>query len=363
MSVAFSLPEAMTRIAREHGKSRLAQAVELLRLAAPPYRLSPLEYYSFGLYDDARYPWPEKRRFLARMSRLYRRLRHRDWYGIAEDKLLFYAAMQGLGEPIPRLYALFHRGGRRFGELPSFSEPEALAAFLRSGMSYPFFGKPVQGVYGQGAIHAVGYDAADDSLLLRHGGRKPVAEFVHGLLDPRGMGYLLQEPLRPHPDFAPLFGPHLPSVRLDIFWGAGAPRLVYAHLLIPTGQNVVSNLQGGRIGNIYGMLDTESGVMAPILDRFDWNSLHPVQTHPDTGAQIYGTMLPHFRELVDYGLKLAPQFPGLRLQSWDLCLSDRGPRALEMNLGGDSLYTAQRMTGRPFLTDEVRDYATGLGLT
>ncbi|MBI2381177.1 MAG: hypothetical protein HYV16_10525 [Gammaproteobacteria bacterium] len=363
MSADFKFWPAMSHVCREQGKGRLAQCLDLARLALPPQRLSPLEYYSFRLYDDALYPWPEKRRFLGRMSKYYRRLRHRDWYGVAEDKLLFYAAMLGHGEPVPALYALFSRQGRRFGGVPSFSEPDALAAFLRQGMRYPFFGKPVQGVYGQGAVYATGYDAASDSLELRQGGLLPVGEFVQGLLDPRGMGYLMQEPLRSHPDFQALFGEHLPGVRLDIFWGEGAPKPVYARLHVAVGKNIINNLQGGRLGNLYGVIDMASGRMEPVLTQFTWHSITRQDIHPDTGAQVHGELFPRWRELVDYGLHLAPLFPGLRLQSWDLVMTDQGPRALELNLGGDSLFMAQRMTRRPFLSDEVRAYAEKLPIT
>lgn len=363
MSAEFRLIEAMARIAREHGKSRFAQALDLLHLTAPPHRLSPLEYYSLRLYDDARYPWPEKRRFIGRKSKWYRRLRHRDWYGLAEDKLLFYAAMRGHGEPVPETYALYHKDGRRYARAAAFRERSDLAAHLRDGMPYPCFGKPVAGTYGQGASYLTGYDAADDCLVMRHGERKPVDDFVRELIDPYGMGYLLQEPLRPHPDYAPLFGPHLPGLRLDIFWGEREPRAMYARLHVPVGKNIINNLQGGRLGNLYGLVDLDSGRMEPVLTRFTWNSITPIQCHPDTGAQVFGEAFPRFHELVAYGLELAPLFPGLRLQSWDLCYTDQGPRALELNLGGDSLFMAQRMSGRPFLDDEIRAYARSRRIT
>ncbi len=354
----FDLREAMRTVGREHGKSPLAQTLDLARLISPPHRLSPFEYYSFGLFDDRRHPWPGKTRFIGRRARLYRRLRDRRWSAIADDKILFHAMLQGMGVPAPALLAVYSAHGRRAGGIPSFNNPDALADFLRNGIRYPFFGKPAQGVYGQGAVSVTGYDAASDSLQFANGARDRIEEFVRGLLDPAGMGYLFQEVVAPHPDLAAITGGRLPVVRLDIFWGAGDPRVVFAKAALPVGRNSVSNFMGGSLGNLFAIVDPDDGSMGPVITHCTWNAMTTVETHPDTGCTLAGTILPHWPEIRAFGLHLARLIPGLRLQSWDIALSEHGPVALEINLGGDSLFIGQRLTGRGFIDDEVRSFAS-----
>ncbi|HXH81757.1 MAG TPA: sugar-transfer associated ATP-grasp domain-containing protein [Candidatus Tectomicrobia bacterium] len=342
----------MNAVTRGGGKGRLAQALDLVRLTVSSSRLSPFEYWSFGLFDDTRYPWREKRRFVGRRSRVYRRLRDRRWYALADDKLVLHAFLAGMGVPTPALYAVFSRDGRRVGDQPTFTDAKALAAHLRDGMPYPFFGKPVQGTYGAGAIFATGYDRAHDRLVTLHGGAVSVEDFVTGLVDPRGMGYLFQAAVEPHPDHAALCGPRLPSARFDIFWGDRAPRVVFAKVMIPTGTNVVNNFRSGRLGNLYAIAD-ERGVLGPVVRRFTWDHVETSARHPDTGAQLDGVILPHWETLRDFALALAPLVPGFRLQSWDVAMTVHGPIALELNRGTDSVFLGQRLTGRGFLDDEI----------
>lgn len=52
---------------------------------------------------------------------------------------------------------------------------------------------------------------------------------------------------------------------------------------------------------------------------------------------------------------IAPLFPGIGTQSWDIALADTGPVALELNWGGD-LHLHQLAHGRGILDGVYRDH-------
>ncbi|MBI2381176.1 MAG: hypothetical protein HYV16_10520 [Gammaproteobacteria bacterium] len=362
MSTAFSLRNAMEETAAL-GKPRWRQVLDMLRLALPPNRLSPLEYYSFRLFDDAAHPWPDKRRFLGRRSKIYRHLRHRDWYALAEDKLLFQAVMEGLGFPVPRLLAVYARDGRRHGGVPGFTDKARLAQFLRLGMPYPCFGKPVQGVYGQGAMLAEAYEPDGDSLRLAGGGRVPVAACVEGLLDVAGRGYLFQEVLPLPEDYGPWCGAHLPCFRIDLLLDRSGPRLQFVKLMLPADGNIVCNFRGGSLGNLIALMDPGSGRLEPAISAYDWRGTCTVDRHPQGSLSMTGQVPPGWAAVRELAMGMAPHFPGLRQQSWDIAYTGRGPVALELNLGGDSLYFGQFLAGRGVLDEALLTLAASLPFT
>jgi hypothetical protein len=142
-SLGYSLHAAMTR----HGKSPWSQVREIWRLRYGPGKLRPDEYYYYGLYDDRRFSFADKTRFLGRsmQDRIIRQCNVAEWCFIAHDKLVCYGLLAGLGLAVPQTRALY-QGEGRFAAVPVFADPAALAAHLRAGMHYPFFGKPVTGV-------------------------------------------------------------------------------------------------------------------------------------------------------------------------------------------------------------------------
>jgi hypothetical protein len=181
-SLGYSLHAAMTH----HGKNPWSQVREIWRLRYGAGKLRPDEYYYYGLYDDRRFSFADKARFLGRLvqDRIIRQCNAAEWWFIAHDKLVCYALLAGLGLPVPATRALYH-GERRFGAVPVFAEPDALAAHLRTAMRYPCFGKPVAGIRSIGVAALERYDAGADAIVLA-GGKAPALDaFVRELSRPR----------------------------------------------------------------------------------------------------------------------------------------------------------------------------------
>jgi Sugar-transfer associated ATP-grasp len=60
-----------------------------------------------------------------------------------------------------------------------------------------------------------------------------------------------------------------------------------------------------------------------------------VTRHPDTDQPLIGATLPDWAALTELCLRAARAFPGLRMQAWDIALTERGPVLVEVNIGGD----------------------------
>ena len=348
-------------------RSLLGQAWDLLRCRYGPGKLGAAEYYKFGLYHrdlSAR----DRRRFAGwRLEgELDRRLNPASWLGVTTDKLNQYAIFRGLGIPTPRMLAVYHPGGRHFGEVPVFSDSKGLGDYLRDGISYPFFAKPGHGSFGRGTFAAHAYDPRGEAIESLTGEKVPLAEFIAACHPREGVfpwhaGYLFQEYVAPHPSLVALGGPRLSSVRLIVLQGDRGPRLFRAVLKVATGDNVADNFEHGSKGNLLGQLDPETGELLRVVGGTG-PQLREVERHPDTGRAFRGFRIPQWGRFLDLCLSGATAFPALRLQHWDIAIGADGPVVLEVNIGGD-LDLPQLASGEGVLGPELAAFVGELSQT
>ncbi len=328
----FNLPESLRLAASAHGKSPGAQVMEIWRLRFGPGKLRPDEYYAYGLYDDRRFSFADKLRFVGRalQERTIRRCNALPWWLLAHDKLVFYALLAGHGLPVPATRAVYH-ASRRLGAAVALAAPAALADHLRAGMIYPCFAKPSSGIRSIGVAALEAYDAATDRIVLK-GGRTLAVDALVGQLERyREGGYLFQELLRPHLELEKVLGPRLATVRLIVLLEDGGPAILHALCKIPVGDNPADNFW--RPGNLLAALDGE-GRITRVVQGTGPEQREP-DTHPDTGGRLQGLTIPDWPALSALALEAATALPGLRMQAWDIAATDRGPVLVEVNIGGD----------------------------
>lgn len=329
IDIARAMRHAMT----QYGKSAFAQLSDIWRLRFGPGKLQPKEYYYYRLYDDDSFSPEEKRRFLgkSKWDRVYRTCNQLDWWALAHDKLAYYALLRGQDLPAPKNRALFHKY-RQCGDLPTLTSKTLLADYLRTTMVYPVFAKPVTGIRSAGVSSLKSYLADDDTLLLFDGRTVSVGDYVQEVEAYSDDGYLFQEPLHPHETIAALSGGRLTTMRLIVGLEADGPSLMHALWKVPVGVNPADNFW--RPGNLLGALDPDTGCVRRIISGVGPDQ-QEVSCHPDTEEKLLDVTLPDWTEAVAVCLKAATMFPGLRLQAWDVALTDRGPVLLEVNIGGD----------------------------
>ncbi len=326
----------LARVARQRtSKSILAQAYEIVQLRAANGQLSASSYYNYRLFEDRSFSKQQKTEFIDGriQKKLYRALNSVKWRALADDKLVFYSFMRGVGLPYPRLYGIYHSGGRFFEGVPCLSNPKALAQFLSREVPYPFFAKPISGYFGHGAGTVVAFDSTTDRLLFADGKEITVEQYVTGLSAVPGQGAIFQEQLVPHPVVGEICGDRLSTLRLILLLCDDGPAPLRAIWRIPVGRNMTDNLDHGRSGNLCAQLDLDTGVVIAARKGVGLDQTE-VELHPDTGNAVTGFAIPNWKETMELCAKAASLFPGLRLQSWDLAICAAGPVFVEVNSFG-----------------------------
>jgi len=321
------------------GKPVAAQVLEMWRLIRSYGQLEPDEYYQYCLFDDRRFTWEDKRRFLGR--------RLEDdfvyifgaelWSAIANDKIITGALLEKMGMPVPRTLALFHPFRVADGMRACRSELDLWNLFKQTHL-YPLVCKPIWGMWGRNVFVLERYDMDTDEVVFSNGRRRGARDFVRelghiavGRREISQQGLIVQERVHPHADTRVLTGDRLCSIRLVLMLQRGVPMVVASLLKLPSGENMADNY--GERGNLIAGIDPASGRLGPGLTGFGLDQ-RAVETHPDTGARIDGTVLPDWQDALELASRAALLFPGIPMQAWDIALSDRGPILLEVNVNG-----------------------------
>ncbi len=339
---ALLLPEAI-HARRVTGRGLVSQFLDLARMRLRPLRLRSAEYYDFRLYDP-RYTMADRHAFAgdAYKKEIHLRLNNKAWEVLMTDKLAQTAYLEAVGIPHARVYAIATSEPRLYGTARSFTSRGTLASFLRSGMPYPCFLKPIKGNEGRSCDALMAYDPGRDRLVLGSGKGVPVEEYLGGLVDPTGFGFLFLELLESHVDVRAICGPTVSSVRMIVLLHDDGPELIHADWGIPSGRSAVSNFAKGDTANLVGGLDPKTGRVTRAIGGVGRNR-KDIDLHPISGRRLKDFVLPDWPATVDLCLRAATAFPGARWQNWDIAPTSRGPVILELNSSGD-VYAAQYIT-------------------
>ena len=246
--------DKMSRVKAVSGRSRWRQFLDMTRLYRGRGRLGPSGYFDYRLFDAEQSPAVLRHDYAGYKaeSEIDKKWNAYTSWIVTGDKLLFYSALHGFRLPHPELFAVTHPIGRHCGMAPCFSDASSLAGFIREGMTYPFFSKPIFGSFGRGAYNATGYDAVSDELILAQGGRRPVMEFCNEMLEITRKrnkvlsGNIIQQALQPHPEIERVCGPNISGVRVVLLLRDTQPEMLAAVWKITTGDNFVDNFLDGK---------------------------------------------------------------------------------------------------------------------
>ncbi|RMD88308.1 MAG: hypothetical protein D6807_06120 [Alphaproteobacteria bacterium] len=363
--------DSQARVRALTGKPVLRQLREIRRFRKEAILCGATDYYRFGIYDPdyvprANWPtylgWRDQRGLSLALNP--RRVSLPGW-----DKLCFYALARNLDIPLPTIRACFQPGTRATASWMGcvLGDVAALRRFLLEDATWPLFVKPSWGGEGIRTLRLEGLDRAAGRLIL-HGGRTMEIEtFLHWCTAPSDrwhyraeQGLLFQEVLAPDPQMATLFRLHaVPSLRIVSLVGAAGEVVIHRVVAkIPLGDNVIDNFALGRTGNMAVLVDIASG-------RFG----HGLRGILPTGeveraiggapSPFLGAAVPHWEAALDIVARGATAFPLMRIQHWDIALTDRGPVALELNdLGGTEIL---QIHGIGLLTAPLREHVRRYG--
>ena len=153
----FNIAECMAFACHHAGKSYMSMVKEIFSLGRGFGKLSAADYFYYRLYDDKKYDFEAKQRFLSERRHTYVANKCNDvrWWAMADDKLIANIILKGY--PLPGLQAVFSARPRNCGA-PVLRTPAELERFLVTEARYPLFAKPIYGVQSRGAWALESFD-------------------------------------------------------------------------------------------------------------------------------------------------------------------------------------------------------------
>lgn len=322
---------AAHRASRKSGRSIVTQLVDIARLRLSRHGIRSDEYYDLNLFEK---PSSDQAAYIGAWAkdRVYR-IQDPQWLAVGNDKLLTYLLLEGLKLPYPRVRAVCH-STRFHPNVRMLRSAEEVMRYLRVEATYPFFSKPAVSYLGYGGYLVRKLDSAADRLLFGDGSSIAVESFVRTQADPQKKPVVFQELIAPHPSVVELIGDRVASVRLMMLNLETGPQPYRAALRLPVGRSMVDNFRHGKSGNLLGEIDIESGCIRRVIAQVGLD-YRTADRHPDTGAVFEGFQIPDWQAALDLAAKASAAMPGLRVLSWDVAFSDRGPLLIEVNPRGD----------------------------
>lgn len=144
------------------------------------------------------------------------------------------------------------------------------------------------------------------------------------------------------------------TIRFVTAYNNGRTEYVYALLRMGVSDSVVDNVYSG---GIVAQVDTETGgVVTPGLRR-EGGAFLTFDRHPDTDAQITGSTIPRWGELLDTINELVGVVPEQKYVGWDMALTDDGWVMIEGN-AKPSFGSIQVCTGKGFRSkfEHIKDF-------
>jgi hypothetical protein len=299
-------------IRRREGKGLAAQFLEQLRLYASAGIVGPW-YYILSLHRDGQRRAPT---FLQRCETkrgIYALLKAESPSPLG-DKKAFAERCAAIGVRCVACELVVDRGEPDPGALPDCD----------------LFAKPLTGCGGRGAER---WDRIA-GRTWRNGKRILGDRALVTHLRSKGLPFVVQKRVRPHPALAVLTSGAVPTVRaITCIDDMGKPELVAAVFRMSIGANrTVDNIHAGGLACAVSLAD---GTLGPASNlgsdaRLGWTSRHPT-----TGARIEGTRLPFWNDVKALALQAHPAFTDRLLIGWDIAIAADGPILIEGNRGPD----------------------------
>lgn len=296
------------------------------------HRLGP-GYYMMARFWRRSVPFSVKRQHWNGKRYLHEvhRINDPHYYKISQNKLVEKSLLATLGIPTPRALGVFEPAkGQGCDGLP-LRTGDDLRRVLSPVVGQRIFFKPVEGHCGRG-VFALDVSADTSGLQLhRPFSKEPWAlDRLADVLGKHWKGSLIEQGIEQHPQLAALNPSSVNTLRMWVIDDGRDVRVLGAFLRIGRASSEVDNTsQGGMACPI----DLETGRIREALDLTLFRRAH--LTHPDSGASIPGTRIPHWPACVSLAQDALRVLPGARFAGLDIAVTASGPLVVEYNIEPD----------------------------
>ena len=353
---AAPLPNVISRIAQQSGRTPAALVRAFAGLAVGPGRISFADFVRLRLFD---LPYHADAKLEAYVGQRRNRdlcvtANHRhDWLGLLGNKVASLSYLAAYGFPTIEIKAIFAPHMAVVSKTTSIlADRETLASFLMNPDNYPLFGKPVEGFQSLGSIGLRNCRVASREIERLDGSIIALDQFMDEISVGFPAGYLFQTLIAPHADIGRLCNDRVATVRLLTLAGADGPHVFRAAWKLPARGNVADNFW--RPGNLLAQLDLASGRVGHVISGAGLD-LVAATRHPDTDMLLTGFCHPHWDAMKAVAIEAARLMRHVPLIGWDIACTQDGPVIVEMNETPD-FFLIQMAERKGVLDDVFADF-------
>lgn len=337
-----------------------AQLFDVLTL----YRSNPtcnvFDYYKYQVYGVQRGATLYRELLGSNeLEAFSRSLNPRDAVSPAWDKMLFTVLCEAYGLPTPELLAFY----KPQGESPRFarhtlSTLAQVKEFVLSSQG-PLFVKPVKSHQGRGAFLITDVDVGQETVVGADGVSITFDAFLEKTFALSGAhrykpdaGFLLQRPVRQHPDITDFTQTDRPSGLRILVLNTGEGPYVHRVIwkIIAPG-NISDNFSKGKYGNMVAQVDPANGTVSSAVDGY-WPTGRLHANHPVSGRSFSGFTLPLWSQVVKDVLRASSVINDMGAMHWDVIISETGAVLLELNdIGGTEFL---QLHGQGLIDDNLK---------
>lgn len=312
-------------------------------------KLSSNEFIQYG-FCNSNLSFEEQKKFAGKRAQQAFNLVYNDktWYAATKHKLLFETLMKGAKIPCAETVAVYDRKGRGAAAVILKNDSE-LAGFLATSSNFPLFAKPTTGLLSIGSFRID--RVVKNDLLINGTHTIPIDEVCNYIKGISKKGYLFQKVLEPHSDMKMLNRDAIASCRFLVFNLDDKAIIHSCCLKLPADGEVADNFW--RTGSVLCNVAIENGKITRASLKQE-NAVVEMSAGGELYDRIIGFNLPEFEESKHVVLKAARNFAGIKVQSWDVAFTTKGPAVLEVNYGGD-LNLSQLASGKGVMEKECCD--------
>lgn len=320
----FDLGQALRWAAKSRKISVVRLAFDIIRRQLGRQKLTANDYFHFGLHLG-KFTNADRAQYIgdAATEVLNAAISEPGVKALWRDKVASAVALEAAGLPTPPIRAVFQLTGQ-LGPYRTLQSAEELSEYLCKGANLPFFGKPIDGSEGMGAISIVARNGSDQ-VVLGDGRLVKVAQLVREIVDVYPHGYLFQDKLRQHPHVVAFAGPVMCSLRILSVWVGGKFTPLYSRMRLPA-PGAMTDITCTSTAAI----DLATG---RIIRTQDGRRLggHSLEHSLVTGAPLIGAQLPDWPQVMALSEMAHALFPAQGVMGIDIALTEDGPTIVELN--------------------------------
>lgn len=319
------------RVAVRRGSFRYPNAIYSVLASRFYHGLGPRLHSLFNLIDVPRDRWND---YLVdeRLRVVLRSINQPAVRDLVNDKLAFHDHCVDHSLPTIPVICAIQEGDGSHPKSFATVETEGEWCDWLDGAPDRVFVKLIDGTWGMDA-----FIAERKEEQWHYAGNYGSAVDFHAFLRQRlgsNRGWMVQPLIEAHTGLKSIISSRaLPTIRANTCFVNGQPRLLFAVLRIPVGDNITDNFAHGTSGNIIAPIDVDTGRLGRCRGSAStrWPDIVDVSVHPDTGNTIEGCHIPMWEEVLTLLERGQESLSNLRTLGWDVAVTDDGPLIVEAN--------------------------------